>query len=287
MNLWHQFYSNIRDQSWPDCINETEFVFLPDKIQQEILQEHNGSKYITLGADDVETQTCEHWSALDNKSLTENRALTYIKIASDFRVYFSKEMEGGGLHFGQNYPRVLRYLYPNQQFDHCLEWCAGAAFIGFRILSDGICKRLTLLEAYRPAVDACRVTSTDMPARCATNVNVVHGNKIKQLDMQIKFDLVVGNPPHFAVVPSWFGEHDIANANRICVDKDWQTHQEFFANIKTRLAPNGVILLQENINGSSVHEFREFIESHGLRVGRCIRETACPEFWYLEVLHAE
>jgi len=98
---------------------------------------------------------------------------------------------------------------------------------------------------------------------------------------------VVGNPPHFVITPSWFGQQDITNANRICVDRDWQAHREFFDNIKPRLAQDGVIVLQENINGSSVNEFRSFIESNGLRVGRCIREKACPEFWYLEVLHAE
>lgn len=287
MNLWKKFYSNIQDESWPNCVNEKEFVLLPDAIQQEILALHDGRRYINLGPDDIEQQTSEHWNAEDNQSSTELGELTSIKIAANFEVYFSREMEGGGLHFGQNYPRVLQYLYPDRQFAHCLEWCAGAAFIGFRILSDDLCKQLTLIEAYRPATEACKVTRANMPHRFTAPVHIVHGDKIQDLDPLLQYDLVIGNPPHFLVTPSWFGQHHIANANRICVDKDWQTHREFFQNIKSRLAPNGVILLQENINGSSVCEFRQFIESNQLKVGRCLREKACPEFWYLEVLHAE
>jgi hypothetical protein len=34
---WNEHYSNIKDQSWPDCKNPWEFKFLPDAIKTELL----------------------------------------------------------------------------------------------------------------------------------------------------------------------------------------------------------------------------------------------------------
>jgi spermidine synthase len=52
------------------------------------------------------------------------------------------------------------------------------------------------------------------------------------------------------------------------VDQDWLAHQEFFKNIGQHLAPNGVILLQENQAGSLNREkdFAAYIESAGLEI---------------------
>ena len=34
---WITFYTMIKDKSWPDCFNEDDFVKLPNKIQQECI----------------------------------------------------------------------------------------------------------------------------------------------------------------------------------------------------------------------------------------------------------
>jgi organic radical activating enzyme len=38
MSTWQEFYNEIRDPSWPDCANETDFEFLPDTIKQECIE---------------------------------------------------------------------------------------------------------------------------------------------------------------------------------------------------------------------------------------------------------
>ena len=35
MTTWKNFYSEIRDPSWPDCDQEGDFVLLPESIQKE------------------------------------------------------------------------------------------------------------------------------------------------------------------------------------------------------------------------------------------------------------
>ena len=73
--------------------------------------------------------------------------------------------------------------------------------------------------------------------------------------------------------------------HRISVDKDWQAHQDFFVNIKKHLAPNGVILLQEQKFGSSVFEFEKFIADSGLKIVSAFVEKFNQHTWYLELTH--
>jgi len=40
VNLWAEFYSRIRDTSWPECSNESEFKNLPIDIQKECIEIH-------------------------------------------------------------------------------------------------------------------------------------------------------------------------------------------------------------------------------------------------------
>lgn len=217
------------------------------------------------------------------------------QVGHDVYVYYDDYLDGGGTSIGQNYPGVLELFYPNRVFDNCLEWCAGPGFIGFRLLADGICNNLILLECFRPAVDACNKTISQLPKRFKNKVSVIHSNNIKSLSEEFKFDLIVANPPHFNAT-LWSGIfHDTTaepgswcesdHFNTKATDKNWQLHQEFFINIKKNLAANGIVLLQECIFGSSVDEFKDFIHAGGLKITNAFREKKEPNIWYLELQH--
>jgi methylase of polypeptide subunit release factors len=105
---------------------------------------------------------------------------------------------------------------------------------------------------------------------------------------QVQFDLVVANPPHYLECP---GDD---NYQRIAVDINWQSHQDFFAHIGQHLTDNGVILLQENQAGSlnGVEDFRTFIESNGLRVqdsfvsDKFFDPNGPTQIYYIEIVRA-
>lgn len=232
----------------------------------------------------------------DNPGIPQSKDLSKkFQVGSDVYVYYDDYLDGGGTFIGQNYPRVLQLLYPNRVFDNCLEWCAGAGFIGFRLLSDGTCKKLTLFECFEPAIAACNKTISNLPKRFKNTVSTIHCDNIKSLSKDLKFDLIVANPPHFNAV-LWSGTfHDTADEpgswcesdhfNTKATDKNWQLHQEFFINIKKNLAINGIILLQECIFGSSTSEFKDFIDAGGLKITNAFREKREPSIWYLELQH--
>jgi tRNA1(Val) A37 N6-methylase TrmN6 len=73
------------------------------------------------------------------------------------------------------------------------EWCAGPGFIGFALLGYGFCDTLCLAD-----VKACRLTVTQNGL--AERVTVYHSDNLDGIPPSERWDLVVGNPPHFVDV---------------------------------------------------------------------------------------
>jgi methylase of polypeptide subunit release factors len=203
-----------------------------------------------------------------------------------YRVFYRPGMDGGGTWFGQEYATVLSTLYPNRQFRNCLEWCAGPAFIGYNILDHGLCKHLTLIEIHDETAAQSERSRSDSHNKCVDQVTIYNSGTISDIPAEKQFDLIVGNPPHF---PHASVDPDVS---RIESDDGWRVHRDFFANVKPRLAPDGVILLQENMIGSTVETFEKCIQHAGLQVRQWFRspkwfkypEDNC-QIYYIEIVH--
>lgn len=202
-------------------------------------------------------------------------------------VFYDSWMDGGGMWFGQDYIDVIRDCYPNRTFNRGYEWCSGPGFIGFGLLDHGICQGLCLSDMYEPAIDRANETIAYPPNGCGDRVTAYATAFVADLPEFEQFDLVVSNPPHFLECPG----ND--NIQRIKVDENWQAHREFFINIKHHLAPNGVILLQENQAGSLNREqdFAADIESAGLKITKVFdsQKYYTPndhtQIYYIELTH--
>jgi methylase of polypeptide subunit release factors len=180
--------------------------------------------------------------------------------ADQYRVYYQPGMDGGGTWFGQEYAEILSKKYPDRKFQHCLEWCAGPAFIGYNILDHGLCNHLSLIEIHAATAAEAERTRLDSYNNCSDRVTIYNSGTISDIPAHAQFDLIVGNPPHFPYAST---DPDVS---RIESDDGWQVHQDFFANVKRRLAPNGVILLQENMIGSTAQLFEPYIRQAGLEL---------------------
>lgn len=285
-NQWLEFYNSIREPSWPDCYNEHQFHSLPTWIQKEILEQFNGAAFLSITDSDVEFA-----GRASGDQTPELKVELRFPVNNNFDIYYTADLEGTGTTLGQDYPRVLRYLYPNRTFDHALDWCAGAGFIGFRLLNDGLCKSVTLTDVHAPAIEYCNKTIRHMPSHYRAQAVCASG--VEQLSHTVKFDLVVGSPPQLSSRPDFVTHpydtntgYGANNDDRIHVDANWHIHQNFFANIGSRLADDGVIVLLHSVLGSSSDTFRTMLDQHGLVLGRCFRLRSAPLFWYMEVLHA-
>jgi methylase of polypeptide subunit release factors len=178
------------------------------------------------------------------------RSVTY----GDTRVHYKKHLDGGGRTFGQDLITILemRHMPPQRRV---FEWCSGPAFIGFSMLARGFAETLCLADVNPEAIACCRRTIAGN--NLAGKVSMYLSDGLKDIPASERWDLVVGNPPHFA--DDWID--DLRT-----YDQDWRLHREFFAAVGGFLNPGGMIVLQENNRGSTVDTFRSMIETSGLQI---------------------
>ncbi|HEY6991630.1 MAG TPA: methyltransferase [Bryobacteraceae bacterium] len=178
------------------------------------------------------------------------RYVTY----GDIRVHHKRYLDGGGSAFGQDYiPFLCDRGMPRQV--RIFEWCAGPGFIGFSLLGFGLCDSLCLADINPDAVRACRRTVAENGL--AERVSVYQSNNLDNVGPLERWDLVVGNPPHFDWTQT--GEARFG-------DSGWNIHRRFFQSVGHFLKPGGVILIQENNHGSTVETFRQIIQEAGFSI---------------------
>lgn len=177
--------------------------------------------------------------------------------ANNIDIYYLANQNGGGMHFGQDYIKVISERYGG--FNKVYEFCSGPGFIGFSLLGAGLANELVLSDLYEP-LDAV-IQTTIEKNNLEGKVHFYNIAGVAALP-ESGIDLVVSNPPHFLEKKEWLSHID----DRIYIDNNWKIHKEFYANIVSKLSDDGVILFQENAMGSSVEDFDVMIREAGLKV---------------------
>jgi SAM-dependent methyltransferase len=152
----------------------------------------------------------------------------------------------------------------------------GARFHRLRFARIRFLRHLCLADINPEAVEACRLT---VAQNGLTNrVSIYHSDNLDGISSSERWDLVVGNPPHFS---------DISPGELRFHDEGWKLHQRFFAAIDRFLKPGGIIVLLENNDGSTAETFRSMIEAAGLCIGfihNCeSRRTPYTRVYYLGI----
>jgi len=194
-------------------------------------------------------------------------------------VYYKQFLDGGGTGFGQDFLRLFRSRrMPTQA--RLFEWCAGPGFIGFSLLAHGFCDTLCLADVNPAAVRAARMTVRRN--RLADRVAVYRSDNLADIPTEERWNVIVSNPPHF----------DDATVEREIklYDGGWQLHRGFLRDAPRFLAPDGVIVLQENNQGATAETFRPMAEAAGLRVvfvENCRGVlTPQPNYFYVGLMRA-
>ena len=232
----------------------------------------------------------KHWiNELDSKRITrielikkfissdEFRYIQYrVKVKSEndkilkinygtISVSFTNSLEGAGLQLANDFVVIVKKLIG--KVSRICEFGSGPGFIGFSLLSNGLCDSLCLIDINPEAVKLCKKTIQEN--KLESKVSIYLSDGLSNIPSSEKWDLVVSNPPHH---PTDKGCHpeDVLKA----VDKDWKIHQQFYANIKKFLKPNGSVLFVENIQSSMPSLWAEMISKNCLEV--------IDSFWYRE-----
>jgi SAM-dependent methyltransferase len=193
----------------------------------------------------------------------------------DIRVQYRDHLDGGGRTSGLDYLPLFRDRDMPRQ-PRVFEWCAGPAFIGFALLGYGFCDSLCVADVNPEAVEACKRTVE--VNRLAGRVAVYQSDNLDGIPVAECWDLVVGNPPHFAdTSPGQLRYHD----------EGWRLHRRFVESVGRFLKPGGMIVLLENNLGSTADTFRDMIEAAGFStvfVHNCEgRRTPYPRIYFLGI----
>ena len=166
-------------------------------------------------------------------------------------------LDGGG---STQYTDFLSLLnLKGKKYENGLEWCCGLGAIGYSILDAGICKKMSFMDIYEPAGPV--IYSNAEFNNVSDKVKFYHADSISKLPDNLKFDLVVANPPHsYENFPYEGSDKEVIY--RLTVDVNWAIHLDFFKNVKKYLNPNADIILSEF---SPHHTHIELAEHAGLK----------------------
>lgn len=289
-SIWQEFYNQHKKSNWPECPNEGSVSLLPDEIKNQILTIDNVESYLDIDPTriiDINLKNLNNHIKSNGNDISNIECNLKFAVAPDFNIYYEENMDGGGTEHGQNYPLILKYLFGKRKtFENCLEWCSGPGFIGFRLLSDQICKHVSMMDIYKPALDACQLTWNKRPSRLENStMDIVHADKISNIKKNKKYDLVVGNPPNFSYYKE-IGRYLMgADGVRIVEDQDLKIHSEFFQNIGNYLSDDGVIVLQKSATGSQPSDHLKDIESGGLKIDKIFIDKQFLSHYYIVLTH--
>lgn len=170
----------------------------------------------------------------------------------DIDVSYLPELNGGGIIFAYEFVHVVAQRIGKVR--HVCEYCAGPGFIGFSLLANNLCDRLTLTEVNPKAIAAIKETIKNN--RLEDRVAVYQSDCLESISEKEKWDLVVGNPP-------WHlhkkGPKDI----RVC-DPGGRVHKKFFQDVHKFLKPGGTILFIEGGEYTNAKAFQPMIDEYGL-----------------------
>jgi len=192
------------------------------------------------------------------------------------KVFYSNELEGCGQNVNFDLLNAVRILLKFKNVENCLEWCSGPGFFGFMLLGSGVCKKLDLADIYPPV--KAFVNYTIENNNLSKTVRFHLSDNFNNIPKNIKYDLIVANPPHFNLDPFVHFYDD----PRKYKDTDWKVHEGFFDNVNDYLTPGGSIVLMENVWGSNPKTFAGMLEKNNLYVSEILRSQQFPnDFYYM------
>lgn len=156
----------------------------------------------------------------------------------------------GGLSLGRDFPRVLNELGIGRR-GRVFEFCAGPGYIGYSLLAAGWCESLVLSDVNPDTVSAARFTAAHN--QLEDRVLVYCSDALDQIPAGERWDLVVGNPPHFPQ----------ANPDARMYDPSWELHRRFYSAVGRHMNPGGLVLIVEQTRGSDPELFEEMIRAGG------------------------
>ena len=172
-------------------------------------------------------------------------------------------------------------LFRSKVAKTAMEWCCGPGYFGLMSYKYGIAENVVLSDIFEPLGEM--VNKTISENNLNEHIRFIHSNNFKNINE--KFDLIIGNPPHFNFHLDENEETLHYNEHRKFIDLDWKIHEDFFDNVNNYLNDDGSIILMENVKGSTPKTFLSMIEKNNLKITNVFKSIEFPDdVWYMEIV---
>lgn len=168
---------------------------------------------------------------------------------NDFVVLFEQGLDGGGYDHLPDFRNAVS-TSGKETYNNAVEWCAGFGVIGFDFINSNTCENMSFVDCYEPAINWLNITAKHNNVE--DKITTYLADKIALIPDDVKWDLVLANPPHsFEPETKQYFKDTIGNLQsqsdviRITCDEDLLIHKEFFANIRNHLLPDADVFISE------------------------------------------
>lgn len=172
-------------------------------------------------------------------------------------IEFPMILDGGGVKQRILFAEKIKTM--GKKYKRAFEWCSGMGIIGYDLLSRNLCDHIVFNDKFPLAIENCLKTAKNN--NISDMVTCYLGDSISSIPKSEKWDLVVANPPHVESRKEWekhvrlsFAENNqepwddelFENWFRLVIDESWNTHVNFFSNLKNHLLPDADVFICEN-----------------------------------------
>lgn len=172
-----------------------------------------------------------------------------IKLDNEFTVLYVHGLDGGGHHHLSDFKQVVDN-HGKDKYTNAVEWCAGFGVIGFDFLNRDMCEHMSFIDYFEPAIHW--INETAKHNKIEGKITTFETGKISTIPETEKWDLVLANPPHCFdeqsrshIEQNTPDEYFLGVALRLVYDEEFETHKEFFKNIRKNLLPGADLFLSE------------------------------------------
>jgi methylase of polypeptide subunit release factors len=151
----------------------------------------------------------------------------------DFQFLYVEGTDSGGFAHKDRVNSVIKRTGLKQRYNHAHEWCCGHGAMGFNLLIDGICSKVTLSDVDHLSMLGCQFTVAANSMQDKVNTFLIE----EFTDIPIPdepWDLIITNPPYVPDLDFYEqqGRRIPDRAKTMWIDPDWVAHKNFFANVK-------------------------------------------------------
>lgn len=193
--------------------------------------------------------------------------ITTHTLTSNKKITFPAWLMGGG----QDQKYYFLEVLGNKKYTNGFEWCAGHGEIGFEIVTNGIADTMTFSDLHPGSAEWCIKNSIDL--EISDKVQAFTSSTISNLPNNVKWDLVVSNPPNAVNADlnelqrmreeGQTDDHILLFA-RTTWDYKFQTHKEFFENIGNYTTDN--VDMYITIQDSTIDLANNLAKKNNLRI---------------------